>query len=64
MLKPVTIDELIVTLTIPATLPDAAAEAVWRVLLGRAFTTRMRAAVRAVVRADPQLARVRVTLSR
>jgi len=64
MPKPVTIDELIVTLTVPATLSDAAAEAVRRVLLGRAFTTRLQAAVRAVVRADPQLARVRVTLSR
>jgi len=64
MPKPVTIDELIVTLTVPATLPDADAVAVRRVLLGRAFTTRMRAAVRAVVRADPRLARVRVTLTR
>jgi len=53
-----------VTLTVPATLPDADAVAVRRVLLGRAFTTRMRAAVRAVVRADPRLARVRVTLTR
>jgi hypothetical protein len=64
MPKTVVIDELHVTLRVPADLPDAAAEAVRQTLSGVEFTARLRRAVRAVVRATPGLAVVRLTLTR
>jgi hypothetical protein len=60
----VVIDELIVTVAVPAGLPDAEAAAVRRSLTGGRFITRLRRAVRTVVKEFPDLARVRVTLSR
>lgn len=64
MPKTVVIDELHVTLRVPADLPDAAAEAVRQTLAGVDFTARLRRAVRAVVRATPELAAVRPSLTR
>jgi len=64
MPKTVVIDELIVTVRIPADMSDADAEAVRRTLLGTAFMARFRAAVLAVVQAAPELARVRVSVTR
>jgi hypothetical protein len=64
MAKTVVIDELIVTARVPADLPDKEAAAVRRALLGDAFAGRLRRAIRGAVRAFPELARVRVTVSR
>jgi hypothetical protein len=58
------IDEVIVTVTVPADLSDAEAGAVRRTLIGGPFLTRLRRAIRAVAGEFPDLARVRVTLSR
>ena len=64
MPKTVVIDELIVTVRVPADLPDKEAAAARRALLGDAFAGRLRRAVRSAVRAFPALSRVRVTVSR
>ena len=64
MPKSVVIDELHLTVSIPAKLPDAEAEAIRVTLTGRPFLSRMRRAVRAVIKDFPQLVRVRVTWSR
>jgi hypothetical protein len=64
MPKTVVIDELHVTLRVPADLPDAAAETVRQALAGSGFIARIREAVRATVRASPELAAVRVTVTR
>jgi len=64
MAKTVIIDELHVTLRVPANLPAARAAAAHRVLTGAAFTARLRRAVRAVVRAYAVLTPVRVALTR
>jgi hypothetical protein len=60
----VVIDESIVTVTVPADLPDAEAAAVRRSLIGGRFMTSLRRAVQAVMEEFPGLSRVRVTLSR
>lgn len=64
MPKTVVIDELHLTVRVPADLPEADAEAVRRTLAGAEFMARLRRAVRLVVRASPELTRVRVTLTR
>ena len=64
MPKTVVIDELIVTVRVPADLPDPAADAVRQTLAGDAFLRALRRAVRRVVRTDPALAAVRVSVSR
>lgn len=64
MPKAVVIDEIHVTLRVPAGLPDREAAAVRRVLAGAAFLARLRAAVRGVLREFPDLAPVRVSASR
>ena len=62
--KTVVIDELHVTLRIPNDLPDDETEAVREVLAGDEFMSRLRRAVRAVVRVFPELNSIRVSLTR
>jgi hypothetical protein len=62
MAKTVLIDELHITLRIPAGLPDLAA--VRRTLQESKFLNRLRRAVRAAVRTWPQLASCRLKVSR
>jgi hypothetical protein len=62
MAKTVVIDELYITLRVPAGLPDIAA--VRRTLKEPKFLSRLRRAVRAAVRALPQLASCRLKVSR
>lgn len=64
MSKTVVIDELHLTVRVPADLPEEAAGAVRRALADPAFVARLRAAVRAVVREFPALAPVVVAVSR
>lgn len=64
MPKTVLIDELHLTVRIPADLADADRQAVHRTLAGADFLRRLRRAVRLVVRGHPELARVRVSLTR
>lgn len=58
------IDEIHLTVRVPARLPQTEAEAVRRTLLGTAFMARLRQVVRSVFRANPELASARVTLTR
>jgi hypothetical protein len=64
MAKTVVIDELHLTARVPADLPDADAEAARRTLAGDDFTERLRRAIRAAVRAFPELVAVRVSVTR
>jgi hypothetical protein len=64
MAKTVTLDELHLTFRIPNDLPDDQAEAIRRVLAGDDFMTRLRKAIREVVRAFPELRNVRTSLTR
>ena len=64
MAKTVVIDELHLTVRVPSDLPDAQAEAIRRTLAGADFMTRLRRAVRAVLRAFPELAVARAALTR
>jgi hypothetical protein len=64
MAKRVTIDEIHLTLRVPNDLPDGAAEAILAVLTGDDFMTRLRRAVRAVLRRFPELRPVRGSLTR
>jgi len=64
MPKTVLIDELHLSVRIPAGLPDADTERVRLTLLGAEFMSRLRRSVRLVFRAFPELARVRVSLTR
>ena len=64
MAKPVVIDEMHLTIRVPRDLADARAEAVGRTLTGAAFMARLRRAVRATLRAFPELAVARVSLTR
>jgi hypothetical protein len=64
MSKLVMIDELHVTLRVPADLPSARVEDVRRVLLGQAFLGRLRRLLRAALRSYPELAPVRAFLTR
>lgn len=64
MPKHIVIDELHVTFRVPATLPDAEAEAVRQILTGADFLARLRGAVRGVVRGLPALESVTLSLTR
>ena len=64
MAKTVIIDEIHLTLRIPATLPDSRVTVMRRTLNSAAFGGPLRAAILAVVRAIPELDRVRLSLSR
>jgi hypothetical protein len=64
MAKTVVIDELHVTFRIPNDLPDTDAEAIQQTLDGDEFMNCLRRAIRAAVRAFPELAAVRVSLTR
>ena len=64
MAKSVIIDEIHVTIRVPNDLPDDRAEAIRRTLAGADFMSRLCRAVRAVVRAFPELSVVRVSLTR
>ena len=64
MPKTVVIDELHLTLRVPATLTEARAQAVRQRLTSAAFMSRLRRVIRGVVRAYPALAVVHVTVTR
>jgi len=64
MAKSVVIDELHLTVRVPPGLPDEHSEAVREALAGTEFLDRLRQAIRAVIRAFPELAAVRFTLTR
>ena len=64
MAKTVVIDELHVTFRVPGDRRDTDAEAIRRALGGDDFMNRLRRAVRAAVLALPELAAVRVSLTR
>ena len=64
MPKSVTIDELHLTLRVPNDLSDEKTETVREVLTGDDFMSRLRRAVRDIVRRTPELSAVRVSLSR
>ena len=64
MAKTVVIDEIHVTIRVPSDLPEARADEVHRALTGEDFMTRLRGAVRAALRAFPELAVARVSLTR
>jgi len=60
----VVLDEIHITIRILNDLPETQTEAIRRTLQGDDFMDRLRRAVRAAVRAFPELAVVRVSLSR
>ncbi|WP_439626849.1 hypothetical protein [Gemmata sp.] len=62
--KTVLLDEIHVTVRVPGDLPEGAANVVREVLVGDKFMSQLRRAVRAVVRAEPELNVARVSLSR
>lgn len=62
--KTVVIDEIHITFRVPGDLPDDAVEAVREALAGDEFMSRLRRAVRVVVREFPELNVVRVSLTR
>ena len=64
MAKCVVIDELHVTIRVPNDLPEVRAEELHRALTGEEFMNRLRRAVRAALRAFPELAVARVLLTR
>ena len=62
--RTVVIDEIHITFRVPGDLPEDAAEAVRETLAGDEFMSRLRRAVRVVVRAFPELNAARVSLTR
>ncbi len=64
MAKTVVIGEIHMTVRVPGDLPEARADAVHRALTGEDFMSRVRRAVRAALRAFPELAPARVSLTR
>jgi hypothetical protein len=64
MPKTVVIDELFLTVRIPAGVPDAEAVRIYRTLTGSRFMRKLREAIRAAIRAVPELTPCRVSLSR
>jgi hypothetical protein len=64
MAKSVVIDELHLTIRVPNDLPDDEAEAIRRTLEGDDFMDRLRRTIRVVFRAFPELAVVRLSLTR
>lgn len=64
MAKTVTIDEIHLTLRVPNDLSDEATERIRDALASDEFMNRLRRAVRAALRPFPELAVVRVSLTR
>ena len=64
MAKTVIIDELHLTFRIPNDLPDTEAEAIRQALAGADLMNRLRRAIRDAIRVFPELAVVRVSLTR
>jgi 2'-5' RNA ligase len=64
MARTVVIDELHVTIRVPSDLSEVQADEVHRALTGEEFMNRLRRAVRAALRAFPELAVARVSLTR
>lgn len=64
MPETVVIDELHLTVRVPADLPEDQSEIVRRTLHGEEFMARLRRAVRRAFRAHPELAVVTVALTR
>jgi hypothetical protein len=64
MPKSVVIDELHLTVRIPAGVPDADAIRFYRTLTRLWFMRRLRTAVRAAIRPMPELNEIRLSLSR
>lgn len=64
MARTVVIDELHVTIRVPSDLSEIRAEEVHRALTGEEFMNRLRRAMRAALRALPELAVARVSLTR
>lgn len=64
MAKTVVLDELHITLRIPSGLPASRSDELGVTLRGTEFMNRLRRAIRIVVRGDPELNVVRVSLSR
>lgn len=64
MAKTVVIDELHLTISIPHDLPDTEREEIRQTLAGDGFMDRLRQAVRAAAEAFPELAAVRLSLTR
>jgi hypothetical protein len=64
MVKRKVIDVIILTVRIPADVPDRTANAICRTLESAAFMASLRRAVRTAVAGFPKLARVRMSLSR
>ncbi len=64
MATTVVIDELHLTISIPDDLPDARREEVRQTLAGDDFMDQLRQAVRTATEAFPELAAVRVSLTR
>lgn len=62
--KTVVIDEIHVTFRIPGDLSDAAAKVVRETLAGDELMSRLRRAVRVVVRDSPELSTVSLSLTR
>ena len=63
MARTVVIDELHVTIRVPSDLYEVRADEVHRALTGEEFMNRLRRAVRAALRAFPELAVARVSLT-
>lgn len=64
MPKTIVIDEMHLTVRIPADLPDPAAVAIHRILNDATFLARLRRAIRSEFREVPELVPCRVVLSR
>ncbi len=64
MAKTIMLDELHVTIRVPAHLADEETESIRVTLMRREFMARMRVAIRGVIQGFPELTRCRVTLSR
>lgn len=64
MARTVVIDELHVTIRVPSDLSEIRADEVHRALTGEEFMNRLLRAVRAALRAFPELAVARVSLTR
>jgi hypothetical protein len=62
--KSITIDEIHLTVRVPNDLPDDESAAIHTALAGAEFMNRLRRAIRAALRAFPELAVVRVSLTR
>ncbi len=64
MAKIVVIDELHLTVRVPAGLPDEQADAVRETLAGSEFLDRLRRAIQDAVRAFPELASAKMSITR